>query len=491
MADRKPFECFEFNPERMSSLCGPGNITGYLARYLGELNAKSMVVEHDYVDADYLDDHAAYYVRCFTDYPRRCRRLHFFSVEVTCTQIHEAIEGDDDCAGQLQAAYLGFIVRRPLDEASIGRTALRTYDADGGRRFYPTTLCYRANLFGIPLAVESLAFQQQDRAIAACATVALWCAFQKASEVFSSSAPRPAEITSAASNYGVSSRIFPNTGLDVRSICSAIRSVGLEPEVFAVTQATYLPSLVYAHVSCGIPVILGVRVEGRGYHAITVAGYSLQEIPALTAEVPVSQPVPMVGRRINELYVHDDQVGPFARLRIREGTTNEHPVILSGTWKDRDNDLDLYPAVVIVPVYHKIRVSFVDVVTHLLGLHRLLASILPSSDTLEWDIRIVTLNEHRARIRNNVRLDADARRKTLVSRHPKFIWKSNLKWRGSTVIQLLGDATGLPRSMPIYSHTWFDDTVRNAVTGLLRGPLSSLAKESLAPGLLRQLLDDR
>lgn len=36
---------------------------------------------------------------------------------------------------ELNAAYLGFVVCRPLRGAEIGRTVLRTYPPDGARRF--------------------------------------------------------------------------------------------------------------------------------------------------------------------------------------------------------------------------------------------------------------------------------------------------------------------------------------------------------------------
>src|SRR6185503_9327187 len=39
---------------------------------------KSVIVESDYVDKDYQDEHAAFYCKAFKKYPPRCVRLHFF-----------------------------------------------------------------------------------------------------------------------------------------------------------------------------------------------------------------------------------------------------------------------------------------------------------------------------------------------------------------------------------------------------------------------------
>jgi hypothetical protein len=119
-----------------------------------------------------------------------------------------------------QKSYLGFTVARPLPGAVIGRTALITYPNDGGRRHYTALRAYKANFFGIELQVQSLAFQEQDKALAACATVALWSCFHKASELFQTPAPTPAEITRAANRLVNQVRPLPSHGLEVHQMCT-------------------------------------------------------------------------------------------------------------------------------------------------------------------------------------------------------------------------------------------------------------------------------
>ncbi len=55
----------------------------YFDEYFGKLKAKTIVVESPYTDGDYLDDYAAYYVRCLGKYKSRCARFHFFKVGST------------------------------------------------------------------------------------------------------------------------------------------------------------------------------------------------------------------------------------------------------------------------------------------------------------------------------------------------------------------------------------------------------------------------
>src|SRR5580704_14131710 len=133
----------------------------YLFRYLSKLGAGSIIVESPYIDGDYLDDFATYYVRCFTPYPSHCRRIHIFVGAFAYEAVARISAGDLAAleVERLQKDYLGFVVARPLPQAVIGRTALKTFDEDNKRRHYPCLRSYTANLVGIPLHVQSLAFQ--------------------------------------------------------------------------------------------------------------------------------------------------------------------------------------------------------------------------------------------------------------------------------------------------------------------------------------------
>src|SRR5262249_17736969 len=98
----------------------------------------------------------------------------------------------------------------PLPRTIVGRTCLKTYPHDS-RRDFPITRDYEANLFGMPLRVESLAFQEQDSVAAACATSALWSAFHGTGKQFQHPIPSPVEISKAATAHlPLDTRTFPN-----------------------------------------------------------------------------------------------------------------------------------------------------------------------------------------------------------------------------------------------------------------------------------------
>src|SRR5687768_17318561 len=176
-----PFEARVFSSANLFSAlsndqCTPDEVAAkkraqYLYEYLSDIGARTIVVEPEYTDGDYLDDFASFYVRCHQNYERRCKRLHFFSAEVSEDVLRAALLEAD--RSTLREAYLGFVVARPLPKAIVGRTLLKTYPPDGARRHYTVVRDYDANLFGITLSVRSLPYQEQDSVLAACATVAL------------------------------------------------------------------------------------------------------------------------------------------------------------------------------------------------------------------------------------------------------------------------------------------------------------------------------
>lgn len=170
---------------------------GYFREYFDHIGCRSIVVELEYVDRDYLEDFAAYYVRCFEGYPRFCVRLHFFAGKFGAAKFKRVLLHTRSTAEL--GLYLGFVVVRPLPETIIGRTCLATYEPENGRRYYPAIRTYDVNLFGISLQVSTLAFQEQDQVVAACATSALWSGFQATARLFQH--PIYSPVTMACTPY--------------------------------------------------------------------------------------------------------------------------------------------------------------------------------------------------------------------------------------------------------------------------------------------------
>lgn len=290
--------------------------TEYLWAYLGAVKAKSFVREPGYVDRHYLADFTSYHARSFRVPEAHCRRLHFFTLQQS--ELAELIgrlytEDAESAEARLNNAYLGFVVRRPLKRAHIGRTVLSTYPPEGRRQF--TVLRdYEVHLRGLHLTVKGLAFQQQDVGAAVCASTALWCALQRVARIAGHRTPTPSEVT-AASNSPYSASF----GLTESQMANALATLGFAADTFVPgSDPASFRAKVAACLRSHLPVILMCNGEHEA-HAVTVTGYSE---PGEAADVEpfegAPEAIPMRSGSMHIIYVHDDNLGPHAHFEMLE-----------------------------------------------------------------------------------------------------------------------------------------------------------------------------
>ncbi|MBX3192839.1 MAG: hypothetical protein KF819_37995 [Labilithrix sp.] len=448
----KPWAVEDYSIERLRALfdepCAANQFADtvhdvYFEEYFETIGAKSIVVERDYIDHDFLEDFAAYYVRCFQPYARTCTRLHFFHETIKTVDVEQMLGGSPRASKKLARSYLGFIVVRPVPQRPVGRTCLVTYDSEGERE-YPCLRQYDANLFGLPLSVRSLAFQQQDKAVAACATSALWAAFQVSGKLFGHRIPSPAAITANATRrIPLDTRTLPaSSGLTAEQMADAIRACDLEPVLVGCRDARDLRAAVYGYAGAGIPLVLVGVVEGESEdppprHAVTITGYRLGATARFEG---------LVSDRLSKLYAHDDAVGPFARMDFIEGEA----ALLTTSIADGKHNIGkqlFRPELVLVPVYHKIRIPFDRVLREILSLNFFLdglraaglamSKFLPSCD---WDIRLRTVNDYKVELRASASTSMSV---VLERGLPRFLWVARATHEAGGGFDLLFDATGI------------------------------------------------
>jgi hypothetical protein len=442
--------------------------------YLGHLKARTIVTESDYVDRDYLEDDASYYVGNYQPYPKLTKRLHFFKGRFTPTELLKAFTSNEPAiVTKLQASYLGFIVARPLPGPIIGRTVLQTYEPNSpeGKRCYPTIREYTPSLFGIPLTIRSLAYQQQDRTVAACATVALWSAFHRTETLFDSSRPTPATITRVANSVRGNQRAMPSSNLNTEQMAEAIRSVGLEPELVEIQPETPLSSLIYAYVSFGVPVVLLVRIPDRGGHAMTVTGFKLADATPRATEHLTE--FAYAGRRISEFFVHDDNIGPFAHLRIAKipgklkksadeitrDAFAKAPYALEIEFPDENQKRIKWlcaPQYAIVPIYPKIRLNFIALhgwlTKYALVLDQYASKLGIDPKELRWDVRLDSANAFKRNLRQT-RLDVGH---VLLRPYPRYIWRVSIEMAHRQIVELTVDTTEMAQGFPFLDALHYD-----------------------------------
>ncbi|MBF0309738.1 MAG: hypothetical protein HQL56_09440 [Magnetococcales bacterium] len=306
----------------------------YIQCYLKKLNVTSLLVEPNYVDWEFLSQHAAYYSSSMLGITNLCRRLHFFSGEpLTREMLTQALSGDKNAQKRLQDRYQGFMVLRPIPNAPLGRTVLRWTDDKSSRNTPRITACsrpYKVHIAGLPLTVVGLSWQQQDQATGACATIALWIA-QQASPYrhFSSTTP---EITQDAHRfYASGNRTFPSNRLTQANIVEAIRAIrGLDACViegdigYPNNRFSQYRFCCYASMflAGGFPVLLYGEFPGNKLdHVNLLIGYRSVVPSHFDSD---AHPPNLQEAQLKTVFIHDDGIGPNISFAINNKKDNGH-----------------------------------------------------------------------------------------------------------------------------------------------------------------------
>ena len=443
------------------------NLKSYLENY-PKKNKLFVIAEKDYIDKNYLIDYVNYYSRCFEDVGRKTTRFHFFeakSKEEICSLFSKMLT-TGDCAQhckKINEQYLGFIVKKPNNNGVVGRTILKKYpeiDKNGDRRILNVFRENKVNLFGVSLSLDSLPFQEQDGAVSACATVAIWTALQSLGRKFEVSVPlAPSEITDMAFSSGalVDSKKFPNEGLTTYQIINSFRDLGYEVYPYKDLyhyDEDFLSGLIKAFVRYGIPMVALLslidktgRLDG---HAVIISGYKCDEKTGA----------------ISHLYVHDDQIGPYSKveffdsetyLKAKEDLKNnyhykiENPLCLwRNEWTSRNGMKYIILDQLLIPLYPKIRMSYARIAKFV----RILRAEDFVTENSQVDCFLADNNSYKKSIVEDLIPTFQYREdgiKILRSQLPRFFWVVRFMAPHELCFDQLFDATKSdPHSRPIH-----------------------------------------
>ncbi|HFG0471767.1 hypothetical protein [Flavobacterium psychrophilum] len=433
----------------------------YLKGYLGspDMDTKTIMIEENYMSKDFLHDYASYYSLCFEEYPKFCKRVHFFSNDFDEDKFKEIIQKSEQECKDFWNHYLGFVVIKPIPVTILGFTVLKTYSNGANftdRNFWGVRQ-YKVHLFGNEVELTSLAFQEQDSVLAACATTAIWSMLNKASVDFHTILKSPSQITKDADNTSFDgSRLFPNKGLNLLQICQAILNSGLVSEIkqpdfrliindnnsINIVSNQYLKKILNAYSPIGIPIILIISVPTGtvyGLHAITISGFKQK------APVPISpkDETSWLSENIEKFYAHDDQWGPFAKIEFGENNSLETP------WTSfHVNRNPTYVTNIVVPIYPKIRISYEDIESIVLGLDAILTIFFEDKIKYDliWDIKITYSEDIKKNIKNS-NLYSSEKLTFLTKSLPKYVWVASCYIGEDKIFDFIFDATDVNSGM--------------------------------------------
>lgn len=377
------FKIHEFSLESIENIFGkttaPIDKNKYIYDYLNTLKTikgfgKITIVEEiDYIDKFYLRDYSRYYSQSFDGFDSHSSRLHFFSCDFDEDEFYNMLQSNsqkDNIIKKKDEAnendpYLGHITVKPVKDAFesklMGRTALSVYPKEDGSKIRKyITVPNHCSLFGIDLSINSIPFHQQDIAVGACASACLWMTQFVVNNWFSTQISSLSEITELSrllTAYSYPSPVFPSGGLATAEMVNYIQTQNLHFHILDIPNLRLevrrlnqnrinvnfnemIEDIIKAYVGAGFPIICGIRFTKNdshaGAHAVLLSGYK-EEADGI----------------INEIYLHDDQIGPYCKTNFCGANDNwENDWIFSGL-KDK---ITLYK--IIIPVDPLVKLDF-------------------------------------------------------------------------------------------------------------------------------------
>jgi len=289
-----------------------------LERVLSEYNppCKSVIIEEEYIDKDYLSEFKAFYSSTFKKYSSRCMRLHFFNCALP-KRLNNRL-------GEYKNNYLGFCIIRPTELQRLGRTILKPLIRNASEDYILCKAEYKSHILEYEFLTEGIPFFQQDTKVGACAQAALWMASRYMSHRFSLSEYLPYDITHFAKRSISWGREFPaEDGLTEFQMLEALREKGYSSVIYSrgkvgaitsqvnnLTELNYedkanlkFAEIIYRYVESCLPVLLCYDD-----HVIVAMGHTF--IPNIQYKVGI--------QNIHSFIINDDASGPFRYLLVKK-----------------------------------------------------------------------------------------------------------------------------------------------------------------------------
>lgn len=377
----------------------------YLNGYLKRWSIVSMLIETTYIDSSFVEDFSQYYVKCFQHHKRNCSRIHFFNetAEEVVELISESEQLSEDKEAGLKQKYLGYVVVRPIFETILSKACLRKWDS----KEFLISEPHIANFLGLNFSVDTIPFQEQDHVLAVCATSALWTYQFGRQKSCHCKILSPYEITQIATKgqFDESTLTHQLKGLSLSMMSKVISNMGLKPVLYKFSDKKS-HKILSTFLESKIPVILGLDIfdldnNKQGSHAVVALGCNTFD------------------GIINELYIHDDRIGPYARL-MKDESGKEWIMSLDLDNGSYNNEKYIITDL-LIGLYPKVRLPFDSADAFASSFINELSFIDEEAKSMFfYRLKLIDGSEYKSLIRNNEKvIDKQVH---LEKALPKFCW---------------------------------------------------------------------
>ena len=305
-----------------------------LRKYLSD-SIRSIAVEYPYVDKDYRSTYYGFYSKRHRTYDKFCFRLHFFIRQI-------ASEASLNEAGE---SYLGSMVLRPTEVATLGRTLLSPR-AIKGFEGYICEAAFKNNLYGVDLPINTFPHIMQDTDVTVCAHAVCWMIARYYSERYCVYPERLTYDIACAIKDVSFGRTIPSRGITLGQVSEVLNSIGFHPELFIRQlykddEPDFFHDILYSYVESGIPVVAAMH---KKEHAVAILGHGvlLSAVDTVKA-LDWKKPFLPARRCCPSFVINDDNRLPFSFIHAGEGSDDSY----------RLSDVDGFA----VPLYEKMYLS--------------------------------------------------------------------------------------------------------------------------------------
>ncbi|MGO8906829.1 MAG: hypothetical protein ACLQMH_14600 [Solirubrobacteraceae bacterium] len=240
---------------------GPSATLDWIYQHVDRQGATEALLEHEYIDGDYRDEYANFYIKVFRNLPDRGERLHFWARE----------------------RYLGYCSIRPVYGQPVCRTML-----DPGSELEDAVSCVvdaRAHPYGHELHVPAFPFISQDRQYGRCAHAVLWMISHYHHLLHDTPARTMSDIVKAAAEHELE-RTVPSRGMTEEQVGATLRRIDLAAVKYRVRDEngdarldrTEVTALVRRYLNSRLPLVLATPGHLTAIIGGSLRGNALQVV---------------------------------------------------------------------------------------------------------------------------------------------------------------------------------------------------------------------
>lgn len=439
---------------------------------LKEIPKITFLMEEYYIDRVYRDSYYTYYSCKHFEYSRYCKRLFLFSGEIS--KKYEC-EITDIPVQELQKAFIGCIVIRPLETGKIGRSLLNPYYFTDIDETYVRYATYDVTMFGKRLYIDAFPYSMQDEETTSCAEITILNLLDYFSKKYAEYKYfLPSEIIDIATKNGYERRL-PTKGLDYLLISKVFMEAGFYPVLYnsdKLEDSSKFKRILHYYIESGIPIAVGLEINRNAKHSIICIGHGKVDIGriekkqyAISDAYDKNHHIWLIDSAdlVTDYIVMDDNQNPYSKYAWKDGDFDNTNLL--GEWK---------PEYLMVPLYKRMFLEAADaydICTSVLADSELgIQKQEPGIGTIENPM-VIRLFMASARGFKNYRINSfsdantDIKERYINTPFPRFVWVCEVylkvEYPNLCIGEVIIDATAAPNVkmgsviMLHYPHTVF------------------------------------